>query len=230
MSTASNTSNNTLSNLSWRIFPILATFVALVFFIGTIVLLNVQRASEAKGIRLDEPKELMPFTLTNQHGQTVSSDKYKGKVTVMTFLYTSCVDTCPLTAAKLRDTYELIKDRASDVAFVAITVDPETDTSEKMKEFSDRWDMTDKWDFLVGSRSSLEPLWKEYWAGTMKSEAMNSNSSGGGSGSSSRHTNNSMIMHAAPLHLTDKEGRVQIVYGNALMPEDIAHDILLLLG
>ena len=230
MSTNANTSNRHLNDLTWRIFAILAAFVALLFLVGTLVLLNVQRASQPRGLQLDEPKALMPFSLTNQHGQTVTSDKYTGKVTVMTFLYTSCVDTCPLTAAKLRDTYELIKDRAPDVAFVAITVDPERDTPEKLKEFSERWDMTDKWDFLVGSQSSLEPLWKEYWAGTVRREVLESKAAGEEGGAGHSQTGNYGVMHATPVHLTDKEGRVKLVYASAAMPENIAHDILLLLG
>ena len=230
MTTTTETSSSRYNDLTWRIFAVLATFVALLFMVGTLVLLNLQRASQPKGVQLEEPKPLMPFTLTNQHGQTVSSDKYAGKVTVMTFLYTSCADTCPLTAAKLRDTYELIKNRASDVAFVAVTVDPERDTPEKLKEFSDRWDMTDKWDFLVGSEAALEPLWKEYWAGAVRSEALESKAAGGQSGAAHGHSGNYVVMHAAPVHLADREGNIKIVYASAAMPENIAHDIFLLLG
>ncbi len=225
--TSKASSNSNLSNLSWRIFAILATFVALVFFIGTLVLFNLQRASAARGFRLDEPKRVPAFTLTNQFGDTVSSDKYKGKVIVMTFLYTSCADACPLTAAKLRDTYELIKDKADNVAFVAITVDPDRDTPNKIKEFSDRWDMTDRWDFLTGREAFLQPLWQELWAGPIKGDARSSNSTTGGNSADAAGASYE-VQHAAPVHLTDKEGRVQIVYGNAIEPYDIAHDIILL--
>ncbi|MSQ14308.1 MAG: SCO family protein [Dehalococcoidia bacterium] len=227
--TSKTSSNSNLSIPSWRIFAVMATLVALVFLIGTLVLFNLQQASEARGFRLDEPKQMPAFTLTNQFGDTVSSDEYKGKVVVMTFLFTSCVDACPLTAAKLRDTYELVRDKSDNVAFVAISVDPDRDTPNRMKEFSDRWDMTDKWDFLTGNEAFLQPLWKEFWAGPIKGDAKSFDSTTGGNSAGAADAIYE-VQHAAPVHLTDKEGRVRIVYGNAIEPLDIAHDILLLLG
>ena len=67
------------------------------------------------------------FSLTSQDGATVSLDDYRGKVVAVTFIFTSCVDTCPLLTAKMAQVQDALGDGfGRKIAFVSITVDPRT--------------------------------------------------------------------------------------------------------
>ena len=116
-----------------------------------------------RGTVLTSNSPAPPFELENQFGQRVSLSDYKGEVLLLTFLYTSCPDICPLTTSHLRDAHEMLGDDADGVDFVAISVDPERDTVEEAYSYSQKWGMTDTWDFLVGERQQLSPIWKAYY-------------------------------------------------------------------
>jgi protein SCO1 len=69
------------------------------------------------------------FTLTSQDGAQLSLSDFRGKVVVVTFIYTSCKDTCPFLTAKMAQVQDKLgKDFGSRIAFLSITVDPERDT------------------------------------------------------------------------------------------------------
>src|SRR5262249_12645453 len=78
------------------------------------------------------------FALTSQDGTRVSLADLRGKVVALTFIYTSCIDTCPvLTALMALVQDKLGQDFGEKVAFVSITVDPERDTPEVLKQYAD---------------------------------------------------------------------------------------------
>ena len=70
----------------------------------------------------------------------------------MTFIYTSCPDVCPLLTDKMAQVQdELGPDFGAEVAFVSITVDPEHDTPEVLKEYAETFDADlGGWGFLTG--------------------------------------------------------------------------------
>lgn len=75
----------------------------------------------------------------------------------LTFLYTNCPDVCPLIAANLHETYKQLGDQAKQVGIVAVTVDPEHDTTDRVRQFSDQRGLTNQWLFMTGSRGQLAP-------------------------------------------------------------------------
>jgi protein SCO1 len=97
--------------------------------------------------------------LVDQHGKTqrLYSDIIKGKVVVITPFFTTCRGSCPHlidTFAKLQSHYE---DRlGKDLYLVSLTVDPETDTPEKLKAYADQYHARAGWHFLTGDKESLE--------------------------------------------------------------------------
>ena len=75
------------------------------------------------------------FALTSQDGAEVTLGDLRGKVVAVTFIYTWCPDVCPMLTDKMaRVQDELGPDFGSKVAFVSITVDPERDTPEALKD------------------------------------------------------------------------------------------------
>lgn len=105
------------------------------------------------------------FVLTDYQGQVVRLSDFRGKAVVLTFIYTNCPDVCPLTAGTLRATYDLLPtSMRTEVALLAITVDPERDTPEALRAFSATHGLDDNpnWFALGGDRIRLEPIWASY--------------------------------------------------------------------
>jgi protein SCO1 len=96
-----------------------------------------------------------------QDGKTLRfyDDVIKGKQVVVSFIYTSCPDICPLTTARLALVKEQLGDAMGrDVFFVSLTVDPETDTPERMKAFADAFNPGPGWLFLTGKPEDIRAI------------------------------------------------------------------------
>ena len=108
-------------------------------------------------------KDYFPnVALTTHNGDQVRffDDLIEGKIVVINFIYTTCPDTCPLETAKLVSVQQILKDRiGKDVFFYSITIDPENDTPEVLKEYRDRFKAD--WTFLTGKESDIESLRKK---------------------------------------------------------------------
>jgi protein SCO1/2 len=101
------------------------------------------------------------FELTNQYGQVTSLADLQGKVVVLTFLYTHCPDTCPLYLSKISQAMMGLEGNSEDsVAVVAVTVDPERDTVERLKDYMAY--LPSDWQFLTGTPGQLKTMWEEY--------------------------------------------------------------------
>ena len=99
--------------------------------------------------------------VVTQDGKTLHfyDDVIKGKLVVVSFIYTSCPDICPLITARLA----MVKDQLGsamgrDVFFVSITVDPENDTPERLKAFADAFNTGPGWLFLTGKPEDIRAI------------------------------------------------------------------------
>jgi len=178
------------------------------------------RGAGLKGQVLDPPRPALDFTLTDQSNRPVQLASLQGQVVVLTFLYTTCVDVCPLVAAKLHEVTDRLGSRRGEVAIVAVTVDPERDTPAAMTEFSRRWGMLDRWRFLTGTERQLETIWQYYWARQVRREIP-----GATAGTKPAHT----IGHGSPVHIFDRAGRVRVIFDADFQPAQLTHDIEALL-
>ncbi len=172
-----------------------------------------------QGTPLDPPRDSLDFMLTDQFGQRLRLTELRGRVVVLTFLYTACPDLCPLVTQKIREVGRLLDDKRRDLAFLAVTVDPQRDTVPAIAEYSRRWGMLHRWRFLTGSERELEPIWRYYWVGEIRREAI------GGAAAPATYD----VQHLAPVHLIDRDGRVRVAYGSNFRPAELAHDIEALL-
>jgi protein SCO1/2 len=161
--------------------------------------------------RLDPPRPAQDFALTDQLGRPVRLSDFRGRVVVLTFLYTACPDVCPLVAGRLRESRRLLGDRAAEAVFVVVTVDPETDTVPRLRAYSEAQGLLDGWRLLTGPRAELEPVWQYYWVGTVSKDA------------------NGTVTHQAPVHLIDQVGQIRAASGQDIRPAALAHDIEALL-
>lgn len=119
----------------------------------------MRRLTSALGLSLlllggchEEPlPQMMPigaFTLTDQHGREVGSRDLRGKVWVADFIFTSCPDICPVLSTQMANLHRRVDDEG--VRFVSVTVDPERDTPEVLRDYASRYRADARWRFLTG--------------------------------------------------------------------------------
>ena len=77
------------------------------------------------------------FTLSNQNGERVTDQDVFTKPSLLYFGYTYCPDVCPLDSARNADAAEILKERGLDAQTVFITVDPDRDTVDVVKDFTE---------------------------------------------------------------------------------------------
>ena len=97
--------------------------------------------------------------LPDQDGRIVRMRDLRGAPVVVTFVYSTCEDTCPAQVQSIRGALD---DLGRDVPVVAISVDPENDTPVRAKRFLADQKMTGRARFVLGSRRSLAPVWRAY--------------------------------------------------------------------
>ena len=96
-----------------------------------------------------------------QDGETVRfyDDLIKGKIVIISFIYTSCTDICPLTTARLSQLEDRLGDALGrDVFMISMTVDPKRDTPQKMKEFSSAFQTRPGWTFVTGTPEDIRAI------------------------------------------------------------------------
>jgi protein SCO1/2 len=117
-----------------------------------------------KEARLPLIGQAADFTLTAHDGKPFSLSQLRGKTVAVTFLYTTCTDTCPMLTAKLVAIQRQLKPaEVSRAFFVAVTVDPERDTAEVLKRYAVAHG-ADKggWAFLTGTPAQIAQVARSY--------------------------------------------------------------------
>jgi protein SCO1/2 len=155
------------------------------------------------------PPDIPPkdFTLTDEDGKRVSLPGYRGHVVVLTFMYSTCQDTCPVTATTIRGALDEL---GHDVPALAVSVDPAHDTPDTAEAFLVKRGLSaGRMHFLLGTRAQLQPVWKAYGIQPQ------------GKG----------FEHTARVVLIDKRGRQRVAFPvEQLVDRDLAHDIRKLEG
>ena len=104
------------------------------------------------------------FDLTSQDGKRVRLADYSGKVTAVTFIFTECPDICPMLTSNMAQVQKSLgPDFGKTVAFVSITIDPETDTPPVLKEYAEAFGADlEGWAFLTGDPAALHEVSEAY--------------------------------------------------------------------
>jgi cytochrome oxidase Cu insertion factor (SCO1/SenC/PrrC family) len=104
------------------------------------------------------------FSLTDQHGQTVTLASMRGKVVLLTFLDDTCTTDCPLIAQEFREAGQLLGADASRVELVAINYNPLYTQVSYIQAFNrqERLAGVPNWRFLTGTLAQLQQVWRHY--------------------------------------------------------------------
>ncbi|MCW2985676.1 MAG: hypothetical protein JWR63_3246 [Conexibacter sp.] len=144
------------------------------------------------------------FALKDQDGKVATLDQYRGHPVILTFMYSTCRDTCPLTAQQIKGALDQI---GKDVPTLAISVDPANDTQLNARRFVNRQGLTKRMRFLLGDQAQLQPIWKAYGI----------------------RPQGKAFDHSAYVVLVDAKGVQRIGWPvDKLTPEGLAHDLRLL--
>ncbi len=100
------------------------------------------------------------FSLTGPEGKTVSLEDFRNKVVLIYFGYTFCPDVCPITLSNLKMLMLSLEEKAEDVQVIFISIDPERDTYEKLKDYVPYFHPT--FIGLTGSEAELASVAKKY--------------------------------------------------------------------
>ena len=135
---------------------------------------------------------VMPsFTLTNQDGHAVSLSDFKGRVVLVTAVYSTCTTTCPMLLTKVRTVLdELTPAERDDLAVVAFSLNPETDTRELRAMTARMYGMKSQFHFVNGVPSEMNALLDKLSVARTRDEK------------------SGQIMHSNLFFLLDREGRI----------------------
>jgi len=188
--------------------------IALLFLIF-FCLLSCQKPQDEIFIGTDISSAHMnaAFKLRDFNGRTRTLEDFRGKVVVLFFGFTHCPDICPTTMTDLKKTLTLLKEKASSVQVIFITLDPVRDTEDVLKKFIPTFNSS--FLGLTGSESDIVKVASQFKIFYKKVD----------DGSKGGYT----IDHSAGLYVIDKQGGIKLRISHGEKPEDIASDLVKLI-
>ena len=154
------------------------------------------------------------FTLTTQDGSRLSLEELRGKVVVVTFIFASCKDSCPLLTHKMATLQpRLGADFGLNAFFVSITVDPGRDTPAVLKRYASAHGVElAGWAFLTGTPAEIRDVVRRYGIAYQKK------------------TPHGDVDHTFLTSLVDRSGTLRVQYlGVRFDPDELLKDIQSLL-
>lgn len=144
------------------------------------------------------------FELRDERGRPVSMRDLRGEVVIVTFLYSSCEETCPAQAQQVRGALDEL---GHDVPALAVSVEPDVDTPASARSFNAEQRVVGRLRWVLGSREELRRVWRGF----------------------AIQPQSARVEHQARVVLVDRRGFQRIGFpANQLTPERLAHDVALL--
>jgi protein SCO1/2 len=184
-----------------------ARLIALVMIVATC---SAAQAALKAGA-FDPPRAAPEFSLKGSDGAELNLRRFRGKVVVIEFGYTSCPNVCPAILSVLRTATRGLGDKAQDVQILYITVDPERDDAARLKSYLSAFDET-----FIGGTGTAQQL-----AEVRQAYGVQANKVEGAAGA---------IAHTSFTYLIDRSGRLRGMMPFGRSAEDYVHDLRLLLA
>lgn len=145
----------------WRRRLLVVAAVAVIAIVGALAIArHFSPGGDATGGTESAASLGGPFTLTDQNGKRVSDTDFRGKYMLVYFGYTYCPDICPLSLVRNADALRMLGEQAERIVPIMITVDPERDTSEHLKDYVAVFDP--RLVGLTGTADEIKAVAKEY--------------------------------------------------------------------
>jgi protein SCO1/2 len=171
-------------------------------------------AAEDAGLRagaFDPPRVAPDFSLRGSDGTELKLSRYRGKVVILGFGFTSCSDVCPTTLAVLAQARKKLGADGHELQVVYITVDPERDDAERLRKYLAGFDPT-----FAGGTGTAEQL-----AAVRESYGIAATRSTRGA--------DYTFAHSSYTYLIDRDGSLRALMPYGHTSDDYAHDVRILL-
>jgi protein SCO1/2 len=199
-----------------RFAAVLATGVALMLLVGcgssgkpaaTTALPAKHGSLSSTGVGRSVPAGTVAadFALRDQHGDIVRLSDERGKITLLTFLYTHCVDVCPLIAEELNAVLRDLGPARNEARVLAVSVDPRFDTPEAITHFVAAHRLLPEFQYLRGTAAQLKLVWQAYNVLVIPK-------------------NPDLMAHTASITLIDRQGEPRLVYPATATAAEILRD------
>jgi protein SCO1/2 len=197
---------------------LILAFAALAALASLLLVLSRDAPQHASSARILEPPlpRIAPapeFVLTSQDGAPVTLADFRGKVVAVTFILTMCTATCPVLTPMMSFVQDQLgNDFGTKIAFVSITVDPERDSAEVLKQYAQAFGANlAGWSFLTGSPEAIREVTHRYGVYASK-------------------TANGDVEHTFLTSIVDPRGILRVQYlGVRFDPGEFRRDLLSLL-
>ncbi len=131
-------------------FPTLLLIGLLAAFALAIVAAFVIKSAKSSRADLPVITSVPEFTLTERSGQEITRSDMLGTLWVVDFIFTNCPSACPIMSREMAELYEVYS-HSSNIRFLSISVDPERDTLETLRDYAKSLGVTDnRWLFARG--------------------------------------------------------------------------------
>jgi len=155
------------------------------------------------------------FTLHSYKQKNVSLKKFRGKVVLLYFGYTSCPDICPTSLATISTALkDLTLDEVNKVQVVFVSVDPERDSMKKLSDYSNYFHTNILG--VTGTKEEIDTIVKQYSASYKR---VDSNSAMG-----------YLVDHSASIYLINPQGKLVKILPHGIDSEKITQAIKMLLN
>ncbi len=199
--------------------PSLSKTILLVVALGLLTFLGWRVWSSRPSDRFQKPIDSAPeFSFTDRSGRIFSSSELKGKVWVVDFIFSHCAGSCPMLSQKMKTLQDTWKGNPN-FKLVTFTVDPDRDTVEALKQYSDDYQADPaQWFFLTGKK---DDIYKTILGGFKEIAARDYEAGPGFE-----------FIHSTRMVLVDGDGKIRGLYdgendGDVLK---LRHDIKYLMG
>lgn len=189
----------------------------LIAVISSLMLFGIAGATDKLGLKsgvFDPPRMAPDFSLRSSDGSTLTLSRFRGKLVVLEFGYTSCADVCPVSLAMLAQARKKLGTLADQIQVIYVTVDPERDTVEHMHRYLAAFDPS----FIgaTGTPAQMERVRSDY--GIVATRKMIDGSK-----------TDYVIGHSSYLYFVDRKGSLRALMPFGRSADDIVHDVTLLL-
>jgi protein SCO1/2 len=182
----------------------------LVLAVGVVALATAAYLTLLPETRIVAPVSIGgPFTLVAQDGRTVTDRDFQGAPHLVFFGFTHCPDVCPTKLFELSEVLRATGDKGRGLRALFITVDPERDTPDAMKQYVQSFD--DRIVGLTGDRAAIDAVVRNYRAYARKSPTKDGDYT---------------MEHTAIVYLMGKDGRFVGSFNLDRAPAEAAQDLL----
>jgi protein SCO1/2 len=183
--------------------------------LALLLLASAAAASEQPGLKagvFDPPRAAPAFRLEGSDGRPLELSRFRGKVVILGFGFSSCTDVCPVTLATLAQAHRKLGAEASQVQVLYLTVDPERDDAARLRAYLAGFDPA----FLggTGTPEQLAAVRNQYGIAASRRTAGESYG----------------FDHSSYTYLIDRSGNLRALMPYGQSADDYVHDLKILLG